>query len=387
MTTVDTPVRPAPPATQAGPFGAAVLRKEDLRLAAGNGRYLDDLGHHALAAAFLRSPHAHARIVDIDVTDALERRRPGRHLHLRRPRRPGGRAAAAADPAPVAARAAHRATRWPTGSCATSARRSRWWSRPTGTRPRTRSSGSGSSWDVAAAVVGPDGARAAEHAVHDDVPDNVAAHMVQEVGDAPAAIDAAPYALALELHVERSASMPLEGKGVYARWDSDDRSLRVYSSTQTSTSLRFALAAKLAIPVDRVEVVTPDVGGGFGVKIMHPWPEEVLVPWAAIRLGREVKWVEDRREHFISSAHERAQEHTVRVGFDARRSHPRPGRALPARQRRLHAVRHHRADHLLDPAARPVQARAPTGSSSTPSTRTPSSSPRTAAPAGCTAAS
>jgi CO/xanthine dehydrogenase Mo-binding subunit len=52
------------------------------------------------------------------------------------------------------------------------------------------------------------------------------------------------------------------------------------------------------------------------VKIMHPWPEEVLVPWAAIRLGREVKYVEDRREHFISSAHERAQEHTVRVGFD-----------------------------------------------------------------------
>jgi CO/xanthine dehydrogenase Mo-binding subunit len=49
---------------------------------------------------------------------------------------------------------------------------------------------------------------------------------------------------------------------------------------------------------------------------MHPWPEEVLVPWAAIRLRREVKWVEDRREHFISSAHERAQEHTVRVGFD-----------------------------------------------------------------------
>src|SRR6266511_3090219 len=95
--------------------------------------------------------------------------------------------------------------------------------------------------------------------------------------------------------------MPLEGKGVYARWDAADRSLRVYSSTQTSTSVRFALAAKLEVPVDRVEVVAPDVGGGFGVKIVHPWPEEVLVPWAAIRLGREVKWVEDRREHFVSA--------------------------------------------------------------------------------------
>jgi CO/xanthine dehydrogenase Mo-binding subunit len=110
--------------------------------------------------------------------------------------------------------------------------------------------------------------------------------------------------------------MPMEGKGVYARWDEADRSLRVYTSTQTSTSVRFALAAKLAIPVDRVEVVAPDVGGGFGVKIMHPWPEEILVPWAAIRLGRPVKWVEDRREHFVSSAHERAQKHSIDVGFD-----------------------------------------------------------------------
>ena len=88
-----------------------------------------------------------------------------------------------------------------------------------------------------------------------------------------------------------------------------DRSLRVYSSTQTSTSVRIALAAKLDLPAGQVEVIAPDVGGGFGVKIVHPWPEEVLVPWAAIRLGREVKWTEDRREHFVSSAHERGQVH------------------------------------------------------------------------------
>ncbi len=63
-------------------------------------------------------------------------------------------------------------------------------------------------------------------------------------------------------------------------------------------------------------MVTPDVGGGFGVKIVHPWPEEILVPWAAIRLGRPVKWTEDRREHFISSAHERGQLHEVEFGYD-----------------------------------------------------------------------
>ena len=65
-----------------------------------------------------------------------------------------------------------------------------------------------------------------------------------------------------------------------------------------------------------VDVVTPDVGGGFGVKINHPWPEELLVPLAARALGRPVKFIEDRREHFISSAHERGQVHHVEVGFD-----------------------------------------------------------------------
>src|SRR5690606_20737159 len=112
------------------------------------------------------------------------------------------------------------------------------------------------------------------------------------------------------------ASMPMEGRGVYARWDPDDESLRVYSSTQTSTSVRMAIAAKLGLPLPKVEVIAPDVGGGFGVKIMHPWPEEILIPWAARQLNREIKWTEDRREHFISSAHERAQVQYVRVGFD-----------------------------------------------------------------------
>ncbi|MFY9915100.1 MAG: aerobic carbon-monoxide dehydrogenase large subunit, partial [Nocardioidaceae bacterium] len=144
----------------------------------------------------------------------------------------------------------------------------------------------------------------------------VAATMVQEVGDAAATIGSAPHQGTLSLSIERSASMPMEGKGVLARWDPDDESLLVHTSTQTSTSVRQAIAAKLELPVDRVEVVTPDVGGGFGVKIVHPWPEEILVPWAAIRLGRPVKWTEDRREHFISSAHERGQLHEVEFGYD-----------------------------------------------------------------------
>jgi CO/xanthine dehydrogenase Mo-binding subunit len=307
---VETPAEPV-----AGPFGKALLRKEDLRLAAGEGRYLDDLGHEALAAAFLRSPHAHARILDIDITEALDVDGlvaiytyddldgrvaeplplliPHPSLHAPRTGYPLARDIVNHVGEPVVMVVAT----------------DRYVAEDAADRVRVE-------WELLAPVVGVQAAMRAEHAVHAEVPDNVAAHMVQSTGDVDGALAASPYTVDLSLTVERSASTPLEGKGVYARWDSDDRSLRVYSSTQTSTSVRFALAAKLGLPVDRVEVIAPDVGGGFGVKIVHPWPEEVLVPWAAIRLRREVKWTEDRREHFISAAHERLQQHTVRVGFD-----------------------------------------------------------------------
>ena len=120
----------------------------------------------------------------------------------------------------------------------------------------------------------------------------------------------------LDLTVERSACQPMEGRGTVARWDPDVSRLTVWTSTQTSTGVRAAVAAKLGLDLGQVDVITPDVGGGFGVKINHPWPEELLVPLAARPLGRPVKFTEDRREHFISSAHERGQVHHVEVGFD-----------------------------------------------------------------------
>jgi CO/xanthine dehydrogenase Mo-binding subunit len=296
-------------------FGEPIARLEDPRLVAGDGRFLDDLGAGALAAAFVRSPHAHARVVDVDAAAALDvdglvavytyedlDGRVAEPLPLLIPH-PSLHAPRTAYPL---ANGVVRHVGEPVAMVVAS---DRYVAEDACDRVLV-------TYEPLPPVVGIDAALRAEHAVHDDVRDNVAAHMIQEVGDTRAAIAAAPHRLELELQIERSASMPLEGKGVYARWDAADRSLRVYSSTQTSTSVRMALAAKLGVPVDRVEVVAPDVGGGFGVKIVHPWPEEVLVPWAAIRLGREVKWVEDRREHFVSAAHERGQRHKVRVGFD-----------------------------------------------------------------------
>src|SRR5262249_29005252 len=92
--------------------------------------------------------------------------------------------------------------------------------------------------------------------------------------------------------------------------------LLVYDTSQAPSTIRAGLSALLDLPEHGVDVVAPDVGGGFGVKLPVFYPEEVLVPWAAQRLGRSVKWAEDRLEAFSSSNHERAQIHRVRVGFD-----------------------------------------------------------------------
>jgi aerobic carbon-monoxide dehydrogenase large subunit len=296
-------------------MGEPIARREDPRLLSGQGHYLDDIGHTALAAAFVRSPHAHAQIVDIDVTDALDvDGLMAIYTHDDLPDR-------LAEPLPLLIphpSLTHGRTPYALAKDEVNhvgeaivmvVAADRYLAEDACERIRVE-------YDVLPPVVGIAAAREASRLVHEDVPGNIAATMVQENGDAAAALAASPRVLELDLEVERSASTPLEGKGVYARWDPADASLRVYSSTQASTSVRAALAAKLGLPPNRVEVVAPDVGGGFGVKIVHPWPEEVLVSWAAITLGREVKWTEDRREHFVSSAHERGQIHHVRVGFD-----------------------------------------------------------------------
>ncbi|MFF3668958.1 aerobic carbon-monoxide dehydrogenase large subunit [Microtetraspora malaysiensis] len=301
-------------------FGEPVQRREDARLVTGQGHYLDDFGPGALAAAFVRSPHAHARIKDIDVSAALDVE--GLVAVYTWEDLPG----ALAEPLPLLIphpALTHGRTAYPLARdivrhvgepVVMVVAEDRYLAEDACALIEVE-------YEFLKPVVGVEEAVQGAHLVHEDVPGNVGAHLVQEVPSregrsAADAIDAAPHRLEFRLDIERSASMPLEGRGVYARWDAGDGSLRVYSSTQTSTSVRMAVAAKLGLPLPKVEVIAPDVGGGFGVKIVHPWPEEILVPWAARTLGREVKWTEDRREHFVSSAHERAQVQHVRVGFD-----------------------------------------------------------------------
>ncbi len=298
-------------------MGQGVQRVEDQRLLRGLGRYADDVAVDpaTLHAAVLRSPHAHARIVDIDVSGVLEVE--GVHavwthddltglmaeplpLLIPHPTLTQGRTqyALAKDEVNYAGEAV-----------AFVVAEDRYVAEDAVARIVV-------TYDVLPPVVGIAAARAATRLVHDDVPGNVAAEMEQNTGDVEAALAAAPRLLSLDLDVERSSCQPMEGRGTVARWDPDVGRLTVWTSTQTSTGVRAAVAVKLGLDLRQVDVITPDVGGGFGVKINHPWPEELLVPLAARVLGRTVKYVEDRREHFVSTAHERAQQHHVEVGFD-----------------------------------------------------------------------
>src|SRR5205807_9979820 len=114
----------------------------------------------------------------------------------------------------------------------------------------------------------------------------------------------------------RRGGCPLEGRGVVADDDGRARRLRVWDSTQAPLPIKNGLARIFGLPEFNVEVVAPDVGGGFGTKIMLFYPEEILVPYAAIRLGRPVKWTEDRREHLIAATPQRGQRHDVEVAVD-----------------------------------------------------------------------
>ncbi len=116
-------------------------------------------------------------------------------------------------------------------------------------------------------------------------------------------------------HYDRGASNPIETRGIVASWDARAGQLTVWDTTQAPVFLRNGLAGMLGLSERNVRVIAPFVGGAFGPKIMLFYPEEVLLPWAAMRLNRPVKWIEDRHEHFFSTSHERAQVHDAEMAL------------------------------------------------------------------------
>ena len=151
--------------------------------------------------------------------------------------------------------------------------------------------------------------------IHEDADDNVVFHFSIAKGDVERALQDAPRRIEERLHHRRHGGIPMEGRGVVAMAEVKPRRLTVWSSTQVPHSVRRQIAAQLGMTEETIRVVAPHVGGGFGPKVLV-YPEEVLVPYLALELGRPVQWIEDRREHFISTAHARDQIHYVELGFD-----------------------------------------------------------------------
>ena len=111
---------------------------------------------------------------------------------------------------------------------------------------------------------------------------------------------------------QRVAPCPLEVRSSAARMDADGR-LEFYASTQAPHGVRQMLATALALPADRVHVVAPDVGGGFGAK-GSVYPEELMVGWCALHLDRPIRWTETRSESMLGLGHGRAQVQRIRLG-------------------------------------------------------------------------
>src|SRR4051794_34079708 len=296
-------------------FGERVERREDDRLLVGRGRYTDDFESGAAHAAFVRSDYAHARIADIDVSGALD---VDGVLAVYTYEDLEGRFA---EPLPLIIpheaitdgrtqyALARDEVRYVGETIAMVVARDRYIAEDAAGAIAVK-------YEPLAVVADLEQAAAGDVLVHGDRADNVVGRVAEEHGDVDAAFAEAAHVFEWRFEIERSAATPLEGRGVVARFD-EDGGLLVYDSTQAPTGIRNGLSRLFDIPLERVHVVAPDVGGGFGVKVIQFYPEEVMVPLAARALGLPVKWTEDRREHFIGSTHERKQIHRVRVGASA----------------------------------------------------------------------
>jgi carbon-monoxide dehydrogenase large subunit len=151
--------------------------------------------------------------------------------------------------------------------------------------------------------------------VHEDLPSNLAAHVVQEKGNYAAIVDEADLVIARRLVYDRGTAAAMENRGIVASWDARSGQMTVWDTTQAPISIRNGLAGFLGLPEHQVRVIAPFIGGGFGPKIMMFYPEEVLLPWVAMQLDRPIKWIEDRQENFFATTQERGQIHDAELAL------------------------------------------------------------------------
>lgn len=311
--------------------GRDVRRLEDAALIRGRARFVDDIAPPGLLhAAFVRAPHAHAAITRIDV--AAARTLPGVHAVLLlddlRPHLTDTRLVVAL-PSPAYRLELHRpvlADREVVHvgeAVAIVIAESRYIAEDAAGLVEVDYDPLPAVADCVAALE--PGAPVA----HAGAASNLAAEMVLEYGEVDAAFAAAPYRFAETLQIHRGGSHSMECRGVVALQDALEDRLTVWSSTQTPHAAKRLLCDLLGLGEAQLRVVTPDLGGGFGPKLIF-YPEEVVVPLAARLLGRPVKWIEDRQEHFVATTQERDQSWQVELATDAE------GRILAVRGLLIH---------------------------------------------------
>jgi len=289
-------------------FGQSTPRIEDRDLLCGKARFVADIRlSGTLHAAFVRSPHAHARIVSIETSGALAL--------------PGVVAVLTGEDMRAVATTDRLAVALPDRTY-TQQR-----DRPVLATNETVHVGEAIAVVIAAdAYVAEDAAGLVEIAfeplaavsdcraalapdaprVHSDAPHNLVAAFASAYGDVDAAFANAAHVFKESYWLHRGCAHPMECRGCIASYDAIDDKITLWSSTQTPLVAARILADLLGREESSVRVVAPDVGGGFGPKLVF-YPEEAAIAIAALKLGRPVKWIEDRREHFIATTQERDQ--------------------------------------------------------------------------------
>jgi len=312
-------------------FGARVARVEDPALLTGRACFVDDIKLRGmLHGCFVRSPHPHARIRAIDT--AVARAMPGVHAVLTARDMPGSLATEPIPtPVPNPAITAMRTQRALAGeevcyvgeAIVLVVADNRYVAEDAAAAVAVEFEPLAAVSDCRAGLAS--GAARA----HSDLATNVAAFVPMSYGDVDAAFAGAAHVFEEEIFQHRGAAMTLEGRAVLANYEEAADLLTVWSATQTPHICQRTIAELLKRELPSVRVIAPFVGGGFGTKAPF-YVEEIVVPVAAMKLGCPVKWIEDRREHFMSATMERDQYWKVAIAVD------REGRILGLRGTVIH---------------------------------------------------
>ena len=294
----------------AGRIGARVKRGDDPRLLTGRGRFVDDVTLPRLVhAAFVRSVHAHARLVRVDLDRA--RRAPGVVGVL------SGDAAARLCK-PYRGVLLHYKGMKTGAILPLAVDRVRYVGEPiVAIAAESRAAADDAAalidveYDPLPAVLAPDAALAAgAPVIHPELGDNVLYETRLTAGDVERAFAAAGRVWTRTFTTGRHTGVPIEPRSLIADYEPATRALTVWISTQVPHMMQAVLAELFGLREQRVRVVAPDVGGSFGIKI-HVYQDDMAACALALTLGRPVKFVASRRESFLSDIH--AREQTIRV--------------------------------------------------------------------------